>query len=213
MIAGHPNQRLRLMQTSHRPFQTSARQAFDSSNGLKSPVPLLNGGSGHPAPAATAFCKILAPAVLTGLLWTHVWIGSIAAVFLSVAGLFILVGVARLFGRAGRKICWANQVGFGEKIWLNRLLLPVPPGINYRLTTLYAVFWVGILVAGLGSLTAMPILSATGLSVAYAAQFVWFSKLIDLYQVMKDRNPLYRFWTAEPGNDNIRQTQAVRSRR
>lgn len=174
---------------------------------------MLNGGSGHPAPAATAFSKILTPAVLTGLLWTQVWIGTMGAVLLSIAGLSVLVGLAKLFAGAGRKIGWANEVGFGEKIWLNRLLLPVPPGINYRLTVLYAVYWLGVLVAGLGSLTAIAILSATGLAVAYAAQFAWFGKLIDLYRIMKDRNPLYRFWTAVPANDNMREIRTGRARR
>ena len=154
--------------------------------------------------------------MLTGLLWTQVWIGTTGAVLLSIAGLAVLAGLTKLVGgasqRIGRKTGWANQVGFGEKIWLNRLLLPVPPGINYRLMTLYAVFWLGVLVAGLGSLTAMPILSITGLAVAYAAQLVWFGKLIDLYRIMKDRNPLYRFWTAEPANDNMRRANTGRSR-
>ncbi|MHA7772550.1 DUF6653 family protein [Roseibium sp. M-1] len=180
--------------------------------GPKSPVPLLNGGARHPAPAATAFIKILTPAMLTGLLWTHIWIGTIAAMLLSIAAFAAMVGLTRLLRGSGRKIGWANQVGYGEKIWLNRLLLPVPAGINYRLTTLYAVFCAGVLVAVTGSLTALPLLSATGLLVAYTAQFVWFGKLIDLYRIMKDRNPLYRFWTIEPGNDNFRNVQAQRTR-
>ena len=138
------------------------------------------------------------------------------AVLLSIAGLAVLAGLTKLVGsashRISRKIGWANQVGFGEKIWLNRLLLPVPPGINYRLTTLYVVFWLGVLVAALGSLSAMPILSVTGLAVAYAAQLVWFGKLIELYRIMKDRNPLYRFWTAVPANDNLREVRTRRRR-
>lgn len=165
-------------------------------------LPLHLKAGGRPVPALAVLCKLLAPAILTASLWSKLWLGGVASVLLCLTSLVLLLFAPRLLEGFGKRINWARNVGFGEKIWLNRLQVPVPKDINYRLTVLYLVFWTGVLVALWGGVATLPVLSASGLLVAYTAQVVCFRKLIQLYVLMKDKIPLYRFWATTAENDN-----------
>ncbi|POF29210.1 DUF6653 family protein [Roseibium marinum] len=165
---------------------------------------LLCGGAGKSPRFVSPYVKLAAPALLTGALWSHLWLGHTGAVLLAIVSALVLLLIPKLSIVSPHRNGWSRLVGFGERIWLNRLLVPVPQGLNRRLTTLYLVFWTGTLVAVLGGLTASPLLSTTGLFVAYCAQITTFQKLVQLYRVMKDRDPLYRSWTLTAENDNHR---------
>ncbi|GAB2187205.1 hypothetical protein LAB1_45150 [Roseibium sp. LAB1] len=200
------------MQTSQRHPSPLARPALKNANGLRAPVLLPKAATGKPAPALATFMKILAPGMLTAALWTQIWLGFWSALLVAIAVLVFVIALPKLIGETGKNSGWAKQVSFGEKIWLNRLFLPVPASDSARLTTLYLVFWMGSLIALLGGFLTSPILSLTGLIVAYAAQFVSFGKLVQLYRTMKEKTPLYRFWTAVPQNDNLPKSLARSNR-
>jgi hypothetical protein len=164
---------------------------------------------GKPPSAAVVLAKLLAPAVLTVCLWSHVWLGVWAAMFACLSSVVVLAFAPRLLGTISGKVTWARDAGFGERIWLNRLLIPVPPDSSRLLTVLYLVGWTGTIVALWGAISALPVLSLSGLAVAYSAQFTCIAELVKLYRVMRDRHPLYRFWTSSPGNDNKHSNRSV----
>ncbi len=148
--------------------------------------------------------KVIAPGLMTALLWSQIGIGLPGAVALTLLAILALFSARRVLDGVALPGTWAREAGFGERIWLNRLLVPIPVELNSRLTALYLVFWTGVLTALIGGLMGNLVLSLTGLLVAYTAQLVCFQKLADLYRVMRNRDPLYRFWTAAPVNDNKR---------
>ncbi|KZM48322.1 DUF6653 family protein [Labrenzia sp. OB1] len=163
---------------------------------------LSSGGAGKSPRFVSPYVKLAAPALVTGALWSHLWIGHAVAVLLTIVIAAVLLLIPKPSIVSPHRNGWTKLVGFGERIWLNRLLVAVPQGLNRRLTTLYLVFWSGTFVAVLGGFTASPILTSTGLLVAYCAQIIGFQKLIQLYRVMKDRDPLYRSWSLTAENDN-----------
>ncbi|WP_269582369.1 DUF6653 family protein [Roseibium sp. Sym1] len=190
------------MQSSQPHRLQISRTGNHAASGAQTPSLLKYAQTGKPASATAVLSKVLAPAVLSLGLWSKVWLGGAFAGLLCLVALILLVLAPKFPGMNIVRFNWARQVGFGEKIWLNRMVIPVPQGLNYRLTTLYMVFWSGVLVALWGGLATLPLLSATGLAVAYSAQFACFVKLIHLYRVMKDKYPLYRFWSKAAVNDN-----------
>ena len=101
-----------------------------------------------------------------------------------------------------KKPSWASAVSYGERIWLNRLNTPIPDKLSARITTLFLVYWLGALIAYSGGITTSLVLTGTGLAVAYSAQLVCFQKLAVLFEQMKDKSPLYQFWSSTPDNDN-----------
>lgn len=195
-------------------MQTIQRHQFSrppspgfNANPANSILSQLSSGGRKPTGPLSTYTRILAPALLTSVLWSHVSIGmmaALAATFIAISGLILL---QRLPAKQTDKSNWATSVGFGEQIWLNRLAVPIPPQLGARITTLYVVFWLGSLIALLGGATASPILTATGLAVTYCSQFVCFHKLVQLFKQMKDKAPLYRFWLSVPFNDNSKSAR------
>lgn len=180
-------------------------------SGFRPPVALKNGTASSPTAASTILAKLLAPGVLTACLWTRSWFGMTEVVLLTLGVCMLLLFGPQIFSKAANRVTWARLAGYGERIWLNRLLIPVPQDLNHRLTILYIVFWLGALVAIWGAFAKLPILSVSGLVVAYSAQAVCLGKLIRLYAIMRERHPLYRFWSVLPVNDN-RPTRSGSSR-
>ena len=190
------------MQNLQRPLLQKAVAGQNKASGANTPLLLLKSGAGAPVGPISTYAKMAAPALITAAIWSKVWLDT-AFVVLLVAGIVLfLLRLPKFVPFKGRTESWAEKASFGERIWLNRLLIPIPQDINQRLTILHLVFWSGTLIAILGAVTSSPILSVTGLIVAYATQVVCLRKLIDLYILMKDKAPLYRFWTSAPENDN-----------
>ncbi|MBN9670328.1 DUF6653 family protein [Roseibium aggregatum] len=169
----------------------------------------LSGRSGRPATPVSICLKFLAPGLLTALLWLQMWLGLSGALALTAAVAVGLIAVQKTY--PGRKSGdgWLSQAGYGERIWLNRFIVPIPPELYTGITLLYPVFWSGALAALLGGYSMSALLTATGLLVAHSAQFVCIEKQIRLYREMKNKAPLYRFWASVPDNDNRRSQKAT----
>lgn len=159
-------------------------------------------GNGKPSGARATYAKILAPALLSLAIWSHIWVGATAAFTLTVLSLAALIFLQRHRVVAPKEPSWASAVGYGERIWLNRLHTPIPDKLSARITTLYLVYWLGAVIAYSGGITTSPVLTGTGLAVAYSAQLVCFQKLAVLFEQMKNKSPLYQFWSSAPDNDN-----------
>lgn len=192
------------MQTNQRHQFSRPRPTGFSAHRPNSGLSNLSSGGRMPAGALSTYTKIIAPALLTATLWSHVSLGMMTAIVATSLAIVCLILLQRIPAKRNGKCGWAKSVGLGERIWLNRLSVPIPSQLGARITTLYVVFWLGSLIALLGGATASPVLAATSLAVAYCTQFVCFHKLIQLFRQMKDKAPLYRFWLATPGNDNAR---------
>ncbi|MCV0427617.1 MAG: hypothetical protein K5905_19325 [Roseibium sp.] len=190
------------MQNSQRHLLPKAAAGQNQASGANTPLLLLKSGVGGPVGPASTYAKIVAPALITAAIWTKIWLDTAFTVMLVVGVLLLLFRLPKLLPNRRWTGNWAEKASFGERIWLNRPLIPIPQEINHRLSVLHLVFWAGVLIAILGAFTSSPILSGTGLLVGYATQAVCLRKLIDLYELMKDKAPLYRFWTSAPENDN-----------
>lgn len=159
-------------------------------------------GGNKPAGARATYAKLLTPALVCLAIWSHIWVGTAAAIALTILAVAGLVFLQSKQAAPSTKPTWANAVGFGERIWLNRLHTPIPDKLSARITTLFLVYWLGAVIAYTGGITASLLLTGTGLLVAYSAQLVCFQKQALLFRQMKDRSPLYRFWSSAPDNDN-----------
>lgn len=190
------------MQTPERQFH-QVQQAHHRGHPANSVLGnLRTTGGGKPAGARATYAKILAPALLSLAIWSHIWVGSSAAIALTALALAGLLFLQRQRMVVPKKPSWASAVGFGERIWLNRLHTPIPDKLSARITTLYLVYWLGAVIAYSGGITTSLVLTGTGLVVAYSAQLVCFQKLAALFDQMRDKSPLYQFWSSASDNDN-----------
>jgi Family of unknown function (DUF6653) len=196
------------MQTHQRNISPANGPGRANAAAANPPLLMLKRGAIKPAGSIATYAKVVAPALITAALWSHVWVGTTASVALTLVAVFFVVAIARIRRQTQSSRGWAVAVSFGERIWLNRLQIPIPGELNAKLTVLYLSFWTGTLVALSGGFTASAILTATGLIVAYTAMIVYFQKLVRLYRTMKEKEPLYRFWSSFAENDNIQNKKA-----
>ncbi|TYC63188.1 hypothetical protein FMN50_02260 [Rhodobacterales bacterium] len=191
------------MQTLQRDIAPANRVAPLKGGAGSAPAASLKiGRLGRPSAPFAIVIKFLSPGVLSGLLWTHVWLGLSTAALLCLGGAIGLAALQRLPFRGFGARSWMGRVGFGERVFLNRLVVPIPADRGRRITVLYLVFGVGAAVALVGGALASLVLTCSGLVVAMAAQVTCFRHLANLHRSMESRAPLYRFWTVSALNDN-----------
>lgn len=198
------------MQTPQRNLSSTPRRSPFTGSGKPAPSALLVlGRLGRPAGPVAIALKIASPEILCALLWSQVWLGFSLSLALTASAATALLVLPRLLLAGGTGDSWVRYVGYGERIWLNRLILPVPQEAGQRITVLYLVFWTGAAVSLYGSAYSSAVLTLSGLAVAHAAQFACFRSLAALYRSMRKSAPLYRFWTICPGNDNQKSGKAA----
>ncbi|WP_299471080.1 DUF6653 family protein [uncultured Roseibium sp.] len=200
------------MQSKQRHQYPNVQPARFSSYPANSAMLHLHPVGRSPNGALATYLKIVAPGLLAAALWSHIWWGLLTAALLTIGLSIGLVALQRLrIGNYG-SLSWARTIGFGERIWLNRIFVPVPEQLGARITTLYVVFWLGAAIALLGGATASGLLTASGLVVAFCAQLVCFRNLVELFHQMKSKTPLYHFWSTAPVNDNTKPVRTELTR-
>ena len=103
---------------------------------------------------------------------------------------------------------WGSKVTLGERVWLNRVQVPIPPQhAKMAWITSVAIFpGIAILAYGLYALSMWPTLLGTALVILAK---VWFcDRMVWLYEDMRKENAVYASWIQKPVNDNRGQKAA-----
>ncbi|WP_209007204.1 DUF6653 family protein [Roseibium litorale] len=139
---------------------------------------------------------------LLASLASHAWIGTPAAAGLTLIVFTWLLVSPRLFPAPTRFDTWIARSAFGERIWINRMAVPIPQDEARAAMRLSLVTGLGFATAVYGAITINPLLAVTGMIVTYAGKLVFLNRMALLYDRMRDAHPLYRFWSTAPDNDN-----------
>lgn len=137
--------------------------------------------------------RILTLPLLVLAIWSRTWIGwwSLVPIGLTVAWIWLN---PRAFPRPISTDNWGSKATFGERVWLNRKILPIPRHHARMAHLLSAVSGVGIvfLVWGLVRLEVWPTLY--GLVVSAGAKLWFVDRMVWLYEDMRDRHGEYARW-------------------
>jgi hypothetical protein len=131
--------------------------------------------------------------LMTLAIWSHLWLGwgALAPVAL------VLIWTwwnPRAFGPPATTDSWAARGTFGERVFLNRAKVPIPP---------HHAQWARILTltAGLGVVPWAyrvwqldPGLTLFGLSLMVGGKLWFFDRMVWLYQDMQAQRPEYAKW-------------------
>ncbi len=134
--------------------------------------------------------------------WSHAWFGPTPCGVAVIAVCLWIWFAPRWFPKPRQTDSWSVRALFGERIWVNRHLVPVEGDIS-RAALVYTLMssFGFVLAAGSAYETVfLPMLAGVGLT--YAGKVLLLRQLADLYTRMKDTHPLYRAWQRVPGNDN-----------
>jgi hypothetical protein len=126
-------------------------------------------------------------------IWSRVWLGwwSLAAVAPALAWTWLN---PRLFPPPRSTDSWASRATLGERVWLARREVPIPPHHRVLPTLLSAVAAMGLvpLAWGLAALEPWPTL--LGMAVIFLGKLWFADRMVWLYQDMKDADPAYASW-------------------
>ena len=141
----------------------------------------------------SVWSRIATGPVLFFALWSHVWIGWLAAIPTGVIAIWIWLN-PRVFSKPETADAWASKAVLGERVWLNRKHVRIPEEMAH-------VAFLTTLVSGVMMLLAIAGLVLQDFWMAFLAWHfsifakLWFlDRMARLWEIMKDASPTYQAW-------------------
>jgi Family of unknown function (DUF6653) len=142
----------------------------------------------------SVWTRVASLPLLLAAIWSHVWLGWVAAVLLATLVAAWLWLNPRVFPPPRSTASWAARVTLGERVWLNRAATPVPKHHAVMAHLLAAVGGAGFALAVYGAFFAEIWPTLLGTAVAYLSKLWFCDRMVWLYEDMKGRDPSYRSW-------------------
>jgi hypothetical protein len=126
--------------------------------------------------------------------WSRAWLGRWSAVPLAAALAWTWLN-PRLFDRPATARSWASRAVLGERVWMNRDEVPIPPAYRTTPVILNGLSALAFLVTiwGLVRLSSWP--TFVGAAVALVLKTVFLGQMVSLYDEMRDSTTEYRSWS------------------
>lgn len=131
--------------------------------------------------------------ILVLAFWSRLWLGWYALVPVAIALLWTWFN-PRIFPAPQSFDHWASKAVFGERVWLNRDIVPVPAHHRTAPNILSAVSGIGMLFVfwGVFAFDVWPTLF--GMALVYCGKLWFLDRMAWLWEDMKDADPEYRKW-------------------
>jgi hypothetical protein len=135
--------------------------------------------------------------ILIFALWSRLWLGWWALVPVALALLWTWFN-PRIFPAPASFDNWASKAVFGERVWLNRDIIPVP--VHHRTTPniLSAVSAIAMLFIFWGVFTFGLWPTIFGMAFVYTGKLWFLDRMVWLWEDMKEVNEEYRNWVTIP---------------
>lgn len=149
----------------------------------------------HANPWSVLLRNTVLPLLIVAV-WSRLWLGWYALVPLAVALLWTWYN-PRLFPAPASFDYWASKAVLGERVWLNRDVVPVPARHRTVPNILSAVSGIGMLFVFWGALVFDVWPTIFGMALIYAGKLWFLDRMAWLWEDMKD-NPAYTRLTGSP---------------
>lgn len=126
-------------------------------------------------------------------IWSRAWLGWGALLLVAIALLWMWLN-ARIFPVPKSTHNWVSKGVFGERVWINRQQIPIPPQHRHipQLLTVLTVIGMVLSIGGLYTLNLT--ITTIGTALIYVGKLWFFDRMVWLYEDMKNANPEYRSW-------------------
>ncbi|MBA4030473.1 MAG: hypothetical protein C0478_06220 [Planctomyces sp.] len=127
------------------------------------------------------------------VVWSRVWLGWWSLIPIALTLLWTIYN-PRAFPVPKSTRSWASRAVLGERVWINRGQIPIPPHQQFAAQLLAGIAAVGLpfLVWGLVTLEVWP--TALGAVIAIGAKLWFCDRMVWLYDEMSPRHPDYAQW-------------------
>ena len=135
--------------------------------------------------------------ILIFTFWSRLWLGWGAVVPVALA-LFWTWFNPRIFPAPASLDSWASKAVLGERVWLNRDVIPVPEHHRTVPNILSAVSGIGMLFVFWGVLMFELWPTVFGMALVYCGKLWFLDRMAWLWEEMKEADPEYRSWHVHP---------------
>lgn len=130
---------------------------------------------------------------LVAAFWSRLWLGWWAV--LPVAFVFLWIWLnPRIFPAPQSLDHWASKGVLGERVWLNRDVVPVPSHHRTAPNILSLVSAIGMIFIFYGVAVFDPWPTIFGTMIAIMGKLWFFDRMVWLWSDMRDATPEYRSW-------------------
>lgn len=141
----------------------------------------------------SVWTRVLSLPPLLAAIWSHHQIGWWAALPICVVLAWLWLN-PRLFPPPASTRSWASRVTFGERVWLDRGRIPIPPHHALAARLLATLAGVAFVAAVVGAVLGNATLTLAAGSVSWMAKMWFADRMVWLYSDMIDASPEYRTW-------------------
>lgn len=131
--------------------------------------------------------------VLILAVWSRVWLGWWALLPVAVAAAWMWVN-PRIFPKPGSTNNWASKGVLGERVWLNRDVVPIPAHHRTVPNVLSAISAVGMVFVIWGLIALNPWPVVLGAVVVYLGKLWFLDRMVWLFSEMVQIEPSYKKW-------------------
>ncbi|MDC0659111.1 hypothetical protein N6L27_13985 [Leisingera sp. SS27] len=131
--------------------------------------------------------------LMTLAIWSRIWLGWVALLPVLLVLLWTWLN-PRAFSRPAGTDNWASRGTFGERVFLNRVQVPVP---QHHVKWAMGLAWVsgiGVLPWVFGLWTLNPGITLAGLTLMIGGKLWFVDRMVWLYQDMQEKHPDYARW-------------------
>ena len=146
----------------------------------------------------SGWTRLATAPVLFLAIWSHVWIGWWALLPVAAVAVWTWLN-PRVFAPPRRTDNWMSKGVFGERVWLNRREVPIPPSFSRAATILNAGSVVGALIAAYGFVVTDVWAALGGFALAVVFKTWFVDRMVWLYEMMRDADPRYAAWMRPAG--------------
>jgi hypothetical protein len=150
----------------------------------------------HANPWSVISRNTVLPALVISL-WTRIWLGWWAIVPVALSLLWTWYN-PRIFPAPGSLDSWASRGVLGERAWLNRDTVPIPPYHRTIPNLLSAISGLGMLCTLWGVIVLDPWPTLFGAMVVYMGKLWFLDRMVWLWRDMQDATPEYTSWWRRP---------------
>ena len=131
--------------------------------------------------------------ILVIAFWSRLWLGWWAVVPIALGFLWTWLN-PRIFSEPASFDHWASKAVSGERVWLNRDVVPVPKHHRTVPNILSVVSGIGMLFVLYGVLVFDPWPAIFGMALVYCSKLWFLDRMAWLWEDMKDTNEEYQGW-------------------
>ncbi|VEP12515.1 conserved hypothetical protein [Hyella patelloides LEGE 07179] len=139
----------------------------------------------------TRFTTVLPLLILS--IWSRVWLGWLSLIPIALAIFWAWLN-PRIFPQPSSTKHWISQGVLGERVWLNRDLIPVPTYHQHVPNILSAVAAIGGILVIVGLVVLNIWLTVLGFTLVTLGKLWFVDRMVWLYNDMKDVNAEYQSW-------------------